>query len=785
MADRIKEILVIHHSHTDVGYTAQQSIVSRWNVDFVRQALSILERSPDFRWNCETFWGVEQFLESATDNERAALAKAIVSGKIGLSASYLNFNELLDYDILHRMTGRAVAYGEQIGVRVDSAMTADINGFGWGFAKALFESGVTNLFTCIHTHHGMFPLTKRPLAFWWQTPGGGRVLVFNGEHYHYGNELGLVPGAISSYIIKDECDAAMIFGDHWKVATIRIPRFIEQLADSGYDLPFVPVMASGLRTDNAPPNVDILNCIERWNREHSDKVTIRMVTLSEFFGLLRPYADKFDVHRGDWPDWWSDGLASFPADTALFRQAQRCYKECIRLAEPDELDNVQLEQIRQQLAMYAEHTFSHAESVSRPWGLDVKSISARKTAFAAEAYDRVSYLLDQQLESRGKASLRPSVATVYKVINAWPQAMSGYAALFVSDYEFNELGFDRGVTVRSCADGQTIPHQLRRAPLGAEFVVRLDLASRSELEVEIVPEPGVKVDSSMNSSIEGITTGSTEIGWSIPEGIIRWRDIESNRNLIWSGSVYPPFTPIYELTPAESADDSCSVRGAMVLNRKGASVIRSAGQLTKARIESDGPLFSTASLDYALPGTSYCRMLLTVYKHDPRADVMLRITKDQIWSPENLYLSLPFGPGSDEFTIWLDKSGAAIRPRIDQIPGTLTDFCCIREGIALLNEQYGVAIATPDSPLVHLGDLEYRERILAGEHESETNQTELYAWLMTNYWETNFAAGLGGFYEFRFAVSWSRDFTQPKIALDWCRRAFSGLRAIRTGRTGG
>jgi len=200
-----------------------------------------------------------------------------------------------------------------------------------------------------------------------------------------------------------------------------------------------------------------------------------------------------------------------------------------------------------------------------------------------------------------------------------------------------------------------------------------------------------------------------------------------------------------------------------------------------ATSKKNGPLFTTASLDYALPGTSYCQVRVIVSKHDTRVDIVLRITKDQVWSPENIYLALPFRPGSDEYTICLDKSGTAMRPRIDQIPGTLTDFYCIQEGLALVNSKYGLAVATPDSPLVHLGDLHHRKREMHSAPNSETNQAELYAWLMTNYWETNFAAGLGGFYEFRFAVSWGNNFTCPENSLHWCQTAFSGLRAVRVG----
>jgi len=781
MSSRIDEILVIHHTHTDVGYTAQQSIVSRWNYEFIRSALSLIDRSPDFRWTCETFWGVERFLDYATQNERRKFVDAVTSGKIGLSASYLNFNELLDYEILMRMTDRAGAFGKRIGCSVDSAITADINGFGWGFARALAAAGVTNLLTCIHTHHGMYPLSRRHIAFWWEAPDGDRILVFNAEHYHFGNELGLVPGAVSSYIIKDECDADMIFGDHWKVAEIRIPRFVDQLSRSGYRLPIIPVMASGLRTDNAPPNEEILHCIERWNRDHADIVRIRMVTLSEFFRILRSSSDGLSVYRGDWPDWWSDGIASFPADTTLFRAAQRVLKECLRLGERHGVPDEEIEEVMQFLALYAEHTFSHADSVSRPWGLDVRAISSRKTANAALGYDKIQVILQHQLEELGHTSFSQSAALSYRIVNSWPHSVTEHVALYVSHYEFHELGLHRTVRVRSRIDGITIPHQVRGAPAGSEFVVRLTLAPKEELELEIVSGAGDPCEIDTPDRGSKIRTEAAELEWRIPEGIVALRDVSSGKDLIRANPGYYPFTPIYEVTPAQSASDMCQVRGAMDLNRKGANVVRTSGKLTGAELTSNGLLYTSVSLTYSVPGLSHYCVDLIISKSDPRVDISLRMAKDQNWSPENLYIPLALRPGSETFTTWFDKAGAAVRPRIDQIQGTLTDFYCVQEGIAIVDEEFGLAIATPDSPLVHVGDLEHRQRKLFEQPDIMANRDELYSWLMTNYWETNFAAGLGGFHEFRYAISWGEPFSKPELALTWCRSAYSGLTVIRIG----
>ncbi|KHF35070.1 hypothetical protein CM49_02657 [Paenibacillus sp. P1XP2] len=87
-------------------------------------------------------------------------------------------------------------------------------------------------------------------------------------------------------------------------------------------------------------------------------------------------------------------------------------------------------------------------------------------------------------------------------------------------------------------------------------------------------------------------------------------------------------------------------------------------------------------------------------------------------------------------------------------------------------------IVTPDTPLVQLGSLDYGKRPL---HTQQTEETErhLYVWAMSNYWETNFKATLGGFYEFRYFIDWSKAVGTSEEAIGRCRAMSSGAAVWR------
>jgi hypothetical protein len=810
------KIFVIHHSHTDIGYTERQEKIEQFHVDFIRQAVETVKaiRSgakkewEGFHWTCETFWAVERFLEEASDEMKHDFIEALRADDLELSGTYLNMTELADEPLLRSMTARARRFADSNGIELSSAMTADINGYSWGYAQVLVDAGIKHLLTCVHTHHGMFPIGRKQFPFYWETPKGDRLLVWNGEHYMFGNDLGLNPAAVLSYTIRDEFNVWGIARNHRELAETRISRYLRQLEEEGSPYDFVLVNVSGLLTDNASPNASIMSFIHDWNRANGSVVEIEMTTLNRFFEHLKRQEAPIPTYKGDWPDWWSDGVASTAMHTKIYREAQRTLRTLNRLAsEPDPKRQRLIEEAEQQLILYAEHTWGYHASVQEPWHAMVQELEVRKQAYAANASRLIGKAMDHELRRRGEALLAPDRPFRFRVINPHSSSAADLAYLYIAKGWETDLFLD-GLEVIDESTGAVVIHQRENVSTGHQIAIPVHLAPGEERLFTLQPKSAgegarTTTSSSRLMGLDGIQdledlwvlpsadssprlkmgrsfveSSHVRIEWKSGEGIVSWIDKSTGEDLLDPHTDYGAFTPVYEVTPADPGRMT-EVRRIMGRNRKGLNVRRSAGRLTDVKLIADGPLYGIVELAYQAEGMSSYAVHLKLYHSVPRADAAVRIHKDGVWAPENVYIALPFRTGVDPGVLWLEKAGALVRPGIDQLPGTLIDYYCIQEGLALISESQGVAIAAPDTPLIQLGSLEPGTRKVHGQQDG-SERPSMYAWVLNNYWETNFKATLGGFYEFRYMIEWGPSLCSAEQAIARCRSMCGGLVSFRT-----
>jgi hypothetical protein len=758
-------LYILHSSHTDVGYTDTQEKMKNHHIGFIRQALALTRKDPGFKWNCESYWCVEQFLAVATPQEKEAFVAAVQRGSIGLSASYLNLTDLVPEYVHSGIMAACCRQREVLGLSAPSAMTADINGYAWGVADIWASHGVKHLLSSIHTHHGYHPLFRKQTPFWWESPKGQRLLVWNGDHYNLGNELGIADTPWFEYTLVDGMSLAG--GSSDEKAAARIRAYVDTIREQGYEFDFAPVCVSSYMTDNAPPSLGVLEFIRRYNAENQG-IRLQMATLEDFFAAVEAAAppEGFATHRGDWTDWWADGIASTPADLVQYRAAARSF-HMVQKLDPQRLlsPHEQHKGALYNLMFYGEHTWGYSSSITEPYHPQVNNLDQWKRLYALKAGEAATILRETLQAHYGETAVSTQGELKFRAVNPHDIPVQDTLVLDLEHF-YGHAHFE----VVDEATGQTVPFQLGRYSRGPELCVWLKMAPKEVKTLWLRELPSPKLLSAglcASAGIEGVndlywrvrkdleeggcaTTQGVEnahlsITFAPEKGITSIYDKAGQRELVAHDAPYAAFTPIYEVTPRDLGEDYLYVRRNMGRNRKAFRTQRSPGRLRDIRVLENGPVYSRVCLDYEMEGTQSCGILLTVYKRAPRLDVDLRLHKNSVWEPENLYLSLPF-VGRET---WVDKVGAPLRPRVDQLPGTCVDFYAVQNALVFSADR-PVVLTCPDTPLVWMGSLQAHPIRLMGEGASNIDET--YAWVMNNFWETNFKASLGGFYQFHYGL---------------------------------
>jgi alpha-mannosidase len=725
---------LIPHSHVDVGYSDPQPDVERKQWANLRDALALFRATKDrsaearFRWEAEGLWAVESFLEQATEADRRGFAEAVRRGDLELPANLTNIlTGLCHPEELARWTDAARRLKRRYGIETSSvAMHTDIPGLAWPTVTALAQAGVRYFSSGPNYMPNLKPdggdrigstleeHGDRP--FWWVSPSGRERLLMwvagRGYSWFHGGSAGRVGDAAAGQILD----------------------YARELAARGYPYEMVQVRYT-VGGDNGPVDPKLPAFVADWNERYETPRLVIDSAQGLFEAFERRYGASLPERRGDLTPYWEDGAISSAGEEILARAAARRLVQAEALwamTDPAGFPRDEAEEAWRQLLMWHEHTWGASASISEPDRPDVVAQWEYKRAFALEADRRSRALLDEAVErAGGSAAEGPNGpgAPALEVVNTLAVRRGGLVSLPADRWR----GGDR---VRA-ESGRTLPSQ--RMADGSLAVRVADVPALGSLRLRLgAGEP---------AAAAGRATAS---GTMLENAAMRV-ELDPRTGSIKSLRRRVPGTPGGATGGTELAGPQGLGRYRYVPGRDPA-LAQDAGPVM-ITVEEPGPLVAVLRAEGPAPGARSAVTRYRLVAGSDRLEVEFTLDKVPVREKESAHFTFDFAvPGGG---LKIDQGWNLMDAAKDALPGSCRDFVGIHSVLDAAGPQGGVTLGALDSPLVELGTMVDERPNPAGIRHWRKEPyagTTVHAYLLNNYWHTNYKADQEGPLRFRFVL---------------------------------
>ena len=758
---KIDEILVLHHSHLDVGFTHSQPILWEMQREYLDLALDFLDQTADFsgpslpRWTCEVTEPVIRWLQTAPPEQVQRFRAFLEQDRIAISAMQYNTTPLAGAEQLIRQLYPARQLRENLGAVITTLNQHDVNGLPWPMVETMQASGIDLLIMAINLHLGGAP-APRPGIFRWQGASGAEVLVMNGNHYTMFDQI--------LYAWDDSLER-MAEG---------LAEYEPVLEHFGYPYNFLYLTTANSPTawDNSPPNLVTANLIRRWNESGRTPV-IRYVTPAQLLERIRAVPrEQIPVVRGDWTDWWNFGCASTALETRLYQHARSALAsaELLEAARFPTRRSAALQSASRRawdaVQQYAEHTWGYFNT--DPDHPQMQTQSHLKKSYAHEAHELADYLLANELEALAGSSIQTSGPAGVLLVNPSGQACAEYVPIPDSWQQPHK-------NLRTNRFMYELLHPSAPAPLYGPVEMppyswkRIPLADL----LPAAPHPGLSsgegwIESPFHRLTYHPVTGRVT-------GLV---DKARDWQVLDVSSPYSLFEFVRETTDAlidprrEAYYNRDLIREKFNLScwQNGWRAVRERATRPLGFKVETGPESIRLSLTFAAPGVERLAQSITLHAGSALIDLDVSFYKTDHRDPEGIYFAIPLNlPAGWECVF--DTAGSPVRLDADQIPGVCRDWFTVDGYAAVHTGERGVTLFCPDAPMVQAGGFNFGAGHTAIPREANPL---LLAWPLNNYWNTNFPLAQPGQMRFHYALQTHAAFDAPAAAAQ-SRLAQSGV----------
>ncbi len=742
MGDTIREILLLHHSHLDVGFTHSQPIVWEMHREFIDQALRLLADTAEWpplsqpKWTCEVTEPLLRWLDCAGGGDLERFKAFLRQGRIGICAMRYNTSSLCGAELLKQQLAPVPELRRKLGARIAVAIQHDVNGVPWPFADLLIDAGIELLTMGVNPDHGR-PVLPRPGVFLWTAPSGRRLLVMNGNAYTMFDQL------LRTW---DNSVARMREG---------FMEYAAYLEQKGYPHDFLYLTTTNPPEawDNSPPNPWVAELVREWNQT-AGSPRIRYVTPEDLLSRLREIPPaSLPVLRGDWTDYWSFGIGSSAHETAVSRDARFCLEraellQAFRPAAPGR----PLLRVRgkawDRLSLYCEHTWTSWDPA--PENPASRAQSRLKDALAHEARELAAYLLIEGLEDLARNPFQSQRPDHLLIVNLCQRARCANVRLPAGWLEPGKRLRARRFTPeaqKEAGEGGIAYGPFQLPAFGWKMVHLGEL-------VRAAPSPGIRLEEGGRSPAS-IESPYHRLSFDRSTGrVVGLLDKRLGWEVLPPGGQSAFFEPVRE-RPDPSADASRKAFYERDLDREKLDQSCWKTEWKAERQALQRVISCTAFRDedsvslvreLSGPGLDLLRQRITLRADSDVIELEALLQKQDQVQPEAFYFAFPLNLPAG----WrghFDTAGVPVEIDAEQLAGSCRGWMSVDTFAALHAPGRCAALVCRDSTLVMPGGF-FFGRLLS---EVPRNPFPLLlAWPLNNYWYTNFPLTQPGIIRVRY-----------------------------------
>ena len=728
-------LLVVPHVHVDVGYSDYQEKVAEIQSRELDEAMDLIHAHPDFRFSPDGYWSVRQYLAGRSEDQQKQLFEMVRDKKIlvpTVEASLLTGFPSLE--TLIRSLYPAFEFNQKYGGDADYADITDVPSYSWSYASVLAAAGLKYFASGCDNDNGPILLYGRlneRSPFWWEGPDGGRILMWYSWVY---SQLAVLFGGIQGDVVAGR-DSIPVF--------LQAYTRPEYKADS--------VLVYGTQWENTDLNPGQASLAANWNKIYAYPRLQYSGFAKAIEQIARQFGDTIPMVRGDGGPYWEYGIASTARSAALERETEQRALAAEKFSTLSNLVNTarqpEAEALRRMwnnMVLFDEHTWGADRSVSNPKSQQARDQLAVKEGFAAEAKREVDYVLERALAGLADSVHDPAETLLVFNPLSWPR--SGMVEMDLDNgRELVDLATHRTIPFEILASGRSYDHIRFLAPDVPSVGYKAIALKKTTAEA---PPESVDPRATLENAYYRVVLDAKS-------GAVRSIvDKELKKELVSASSPYRFDQYLY----VKGGDE---IPNRLVEYSSGWPVpeltIRGAGGGRLVSV-SEEPFGIVAHLESSGVNTPKIETEITLFNSQKKIEFVNHVHKTEVYSKEAVYFAFPLAMPHPQFRYEIQNG--TVDPSLDQLPGAGKAWFSVQHWVAAEQDGVTAALVPVDAPLVCLGDI---VRGTWPEKFSPRAGT-IFSYVMNNYYFTNYAAGQGGDFNFRYVFTSGKDLSSPYLS---------------------